>query len=460
MPLSAPATQSTSAPPAAVIGDDEFAANMAAFAPFEASPRLAAAVSGGADSMALCLLANEWASARGGSVLAFTVDHGLRPESAAEAAQVADWLASRCIAHETLTWRPRQVARGGQASARQLRYQLLEDACRRRGIVHLLLGHTVDDQAETVLLRLAKGSGTDGLAGMAPLRETPWVRLLRPLLCMPKARLTATCRAAGQPWVDDPSNTDRRFARGRLRGVKAALAAEGLTPERLADTARRVGRSRAALEETKADLLASVATFYPEGYATVDQVDLLAAPEELARRALAALLATLGGAGYPPRLPQLDLLLAELRRGRVARRTLAGCRIVSRRVGGRDRLLVFREAAAARRRLPAPAGTTVWWDQRFVVTVPQDLTAARPEIGRLGPTGARVLAGSPAPAAVRQAMPGLYDGPRLIGIPRVAGAELSGASLTFVRLDVIFMTTQPAAGAAHTVVPGRSRITY
>ncbi len=126
-----------------------------------------------------------------------------------------------------------------------------------------MLAHPLDDQAETVLLRLAKGSGVDGLAAMAPVREAAEIRLLRPLLDITKARLRDTCRSFGQSWLDDPSNRSPRFARGRLRGVSAALAAEGLTPDRLAATARRAARARAALETAAAELLARCATLYP-----------------------------------------------------------------------------------------------------------------------------------------------------------------------------------------------------
>jgi tRNA(Ile)-lysidine synthase len=446
------------------VGDEDFAAAMAGFAPFEPAPRLAAAVSGGADSLALCLLADRWARARGGAVLALTVDHRLRPESANEASRVGGWLAARGVAHEILT-RPSAPGAGSsgvQARARADRYALLEDACRRRGILHLLLAHTRDDQAETLLLRLAKGSGTDGLAGMAAVRETPWVRVLRPLLDLPKARLAETCRAAGQPWIEDPSNADPRFARPRLRRAQAALAEEGLTPTRLADTARRVGRSRAALEEAAAGLLAAAAAFYPEGYATVDRAGLTAAPEDLALRALAAVLATVGGAAYPPRLRQVERLLEAIRAQRPTGRTLGGCRIVSRRGGTAGRLLVLREAAAARDRRPALPGRTVRWDNRFSVRVPRrpGIPAGRFEIRRIGPAGAKALAGCAAPAAARQALPGLFDGERLIGIPDMPGVKLSGASVTLCLFDVLFDPTQPAAGALHTVVRGGGRITY
>ena len=444
----------------APIDDDEFAVAMSSFSPFEVPPRLAVAVSGGADSLALCLLADRWARQRGGAVLALTVDHGLRPESIGEATQVAAWLDARTMAHETLTWRQTAPAQIRQTTARAARYALLEAACRRHRIWHLLLGHTADDQAETLLMRLAKGSGVDGLAGIAPVRETPWLRLLRPLLGQPKARLLATCRAAGQGWIKDPSNHDQRFTRGRLRTVETALAAEGLTSASLALSTQRLGRTRAALEGGTAELLAAIAAFRPEGYALIDRAGLLAAQDEFARRALARLLVTLGGSPYPPRFQRLDRLFAAVRADGPIHRTLAGCRILSRPGGPSGQLLICREAAAARQRLTAVPGSTLWWDRRFVIAVPRTLPVSRVDIARLGPAGAKALAGTAAPAAVRQALPGLYQGQRLVGIPKLPGVDLSGPSLTLVRVDVVFSAGHPAAGALSTVVPGGSRITY
>lgn len=170
---------------------------MAAFDPFEASPEIAVAVSGGRDSMALALLAAGWAAARGGRVVALTVDHGLRPEAADEAHRVGGWLAARGIAHQILTWNGPHPARGVQAAARMARYRLLEGWCAERAILHLLLGHQRDDQAETVHMRAERQSGGVGLAGMPAVRETARLRLLRPLLGFPRRRLAATLRAAG-----------------------------------------------------------------------------------------------------------------------------------------------------------------------------------------------------------------------------------------------------------------------
>ena len=226
---------------------------LARLGPFERPPRLAVAVSGGPDSLALLLLAERWAAARGGSVWALHVDHGLRPESAAEAARLAGWLAARGIPCRILRWPGPRPASRVQATARAVRLALLEEACAQAGILHLLLAHHADDQRETVAMRASRGGAQAGLAGMAAVRETAFVRILRPLLDLPKARLRATLEALGQPWIEDPSNHDPRFERARLR-----LAPDGAGPplEAVAES----GARRAASERDVAALAARIAS--------------------------------------------------------------------------------------------------------------------------------------------------------------------------------------------------------
>ena len=204
-----------------------FAALMARFAPFEARPHLAVAVSGGADSLALALLADGWARAESGRITALTVDHRLRPGSAEEAARVAHWLRHRAIAHVVLVRDGPGFAGDVQAEARAARYRLLEGWCECQGVLHLLTAHHREDQAETVLLRLARGSGLDGLAGIAAVVERRDCRILRPLLTVPRASLAATLEARGQAWIEDPSNRDPAYARVRLRQAEAVLEREG-----------------------------------------------------------------------------------------------------------------------------------------------------------------------------------------------------------------------------------------
>ncbi len=195
----------------------QFAANLAAIGGFEAQPLIAVAVSGGPDSMALMLLADRWARARGGRAWGLTVDHGLRPESADEARIVGSWLGARAIPHDILLWVGPKPISGIQEAAREARYRLLAAWCRRRFCLHLLAAHHLEDQIETHLIRRSAGSGVDGLAGMSAVRELRGCRLVRPLLAVPRERLAALLASEGQPFLRDPSNLDPVFERARLR---------------------------------------------------------------------------------------------------------------------------------------------------------------------------------------------------------------------------------------------------
>lgn len=352
----------------------DFAAAMAAFDGFEPAPLLVAAVSGGADSMALALSAAGWARARGGTILALTVDHGLRPESADEAAAVGAALRARGVDHEILTRRGPVPAAGVEAAARADRYRLLTDRCRALGALHLLTAHHADDQAETVLLRLARGSGPDGLAGMAAARNLGDVRLLRPLLGFPAARLRATCRAAGLAWFDDPTNAGDGNARGRLRRLSPALAGEGLSPVTLGRTAARAAAQRRLLEDLTADLAARCVGPTEYGTATIDAAVLAAAPSELALRVLACVLTTIGGAEHPPRreivVRLADRLLYRPNAAPAGRATTAGGCLLRR--GGKGRIVVCREPAAVAGPLAVAPGARTLWDGRFLVDLSPD----------------------------------------------------------------------------------------
>ena len=175
----------------------EFGRLLDAVGPFDAPPRVAVATSGGADSVALCLLTHQWAENRNGKCHALIVDHGLRSNSVREAAQVADWLNRSGVDAHVLTWSGRKPVRGIQAAAREARYELLLSWCRDNRIRDLLLAHHRDDQAETFLLRLGRNSGVDGLSAMAAVSHRGDVRLVRPLLELPKSRLVATLKNFG-----------------------------------------------------------------------------------------------------------------------------------------------------------------------------------------------------------------------------------------------------------------------
>jgi tRNA(Ile)-lysidine synthase len=397
---------------------------MTPLGPFEARPRLAVAVSGGPDSLALCLLADRWARRRCGEVVGLIVDHGLRPESASEARQTAAWLAARQISSQILTWSGPKPPAGIQAAARRARYRLLGEWCRGAGVLHLLTAHHQGDQVETVALRQARASGPDGLAGMAALRELAGLRLVRPLLRVPKGALLAVLEVERQPWLDDPSNRAPEFARTRLRSDLCLDAA------RLVRLACAHGAARAELDGAVAAWLARHARIFPAGFVLIASAELAAVARAIAARALQQTLLAVGGRPYPPRRTRLDRLLDELRGQSqpVSGRTLGGCRLLR----WRDRLLVCREAGAIEQVLAPEAGVWQSWDGRFAVRVTGELGGL--SVRALGARGWRQRAGleaaAPAPAlpvpalptptlpaVVGPSLPAVWQGDRLLAVP-------------------------------------------
>jgi len=409
-------------PDDAPVGDVEFAELMSALGLNPESGPVAVAVSGGADSMALALLAARW-----GRVHALTVDHGLSEESADEAAQVADWLEARGIAHSILVWRGDKPRHGIQAAARQARYRLLDDWCGAQGIHTLLLAHHRDDQAETFLLRLARGSGLSGLAAMQPVSRAPdgGPARYRPLLEVPKSRLVATCRAAEQDWIEQPANSDPRFQRSHARALLAAPPLEGLTAPRLAATARRLGRARAALEHYLEQHYARAVTEYPAGYASFAPAVLQDAPEEIALRCLSRCLCRVGGRAYPLRLKRLERLYGVLRHdGAAATATLAGCRVMP---GGEGEIIVCRELAGVAGSVIVEPGATRRWDGRFLIGNDSVTTIEVSALGRADrqalrrdAQGARTPDTVPAiPAVIAETLPAIRIAGRLRAVPHL-----------------------------------------
>jgi tRNA(Ile)-lysidine synthase len=339
------------------------------FAGLDEARGLVLAISGGPDSTALLWLVARWrrAQVRGPVILAVTVDHALRPEARAEAAAVKR-LAKRCgIAHRTMRWSDAKPKTGLQQAARHARYRLLVEAAARIGADHILTAHTADDQAETVLIRLSRGSGITGLAGMARAAAVPDgvvrdVVLLRPLLDLSKARLIATVEAAGLDYADDPSNRDPRFTRARVRALMPALAREGLDTPRLSQFARRLRRAEAALAVAAEGAWQSHAQVHAGDVPVIALDRLFALPAEIQVRLLGRAVAQVGTEG-PVELAKLEalhaaLMLAENQKSSL-RRTLAGAMVTFRH----DRLTVepapARRAAAGRLRAALNQGATL-----------------------------------------------------------------------------------------------------
>ncbi len=315
---------------------------------------LLVAVSGGPDSVALLALLAAWAREPGRPLLhAATVDHGLRAASSEEAKGVAALCDRLGVPHRILRWDGPKPGTGLQERARAARYALLADEAERLGGATLVTAHTRDDQAETLLMRMARGSGPSGLAAMRErVRKGP-ITLVRPLLGVPKARLVATAQTQGLPFVTDPSNGDPRFERVRWRALMPGLADEGLSAERLALLARRIARldEVAALRATV--LLPELRLPVPAGAAPVLRLRfaaLLAEPDEIVLRVVALALEDVGcESGGTPRLERLEacveaLLSAAKAGGRTAR-TLSGC-VLSL---GIDGVLTLRQEGARRR---------------------------------------------------------------------------------------------------------------
>lgn len=295
------------------------------------------AVSGGPDSTALLVMAAAWATRiksqqkRSPKLVAVTIDHGLRPESRREASAVKRLARRLGVAHRTVRWRGKKPGSGLQQAARAARYRLLAEEAVRASFAHIVTAHTLDDQAETLLFRLARGSGLTGLAGMATISTLPIsgdreTFLLRPLLGVPKTRLIATLKAAGVKYSDDPSNRDPRFVRTRLRGLLPRLAAEGLDAKTLARLGSRMRRAEAAVEFSVGAARTALA---PEPWRRHGPIVFAAGafgdlPHEVGLRLLGRAIAHVGDEG-PVELGKLELVYDSLRASPpLKRRTLAG----------------------------------------------------------------------------------------------------------------------------------------
>ena len=297
-------------------------------ASFSDAAGILVAVSGGPDSMALLRLAHQWATASGRPPLsAATVDHGFREGSADEAAQVAGWCAALGVSHAILNWEGAQPRSRIQERARNMRYGLLARHAAELGHDTLLTAHHADDQAETVLFRLVRGSGVGGLAGMSTVTRRGALRHGRPLLDWRKDELIKVCREAGQGFLTDPSNLDPRYARTRMRRLAGTLAAEGLDAPALARLADRARRADAALDfiakEARQRLMLSV-----ENRSTIfDAGGAAALPDEILLRLLAIEIARFGNEG-PLRLERMeriaDDIACAIRNGRAITRNIGG----------------------------------------------------------------------------------------------------------------------------------------
>ncbi len=373
------------------------------------------AVSGGSDSMAMLYLAAAVARETGLGIHVVTVNHGLRPEAADEAAFVADVCASLDLPHRTLIWEKGPASGNLQAQARDARYRLMADWATSQGISTIALAHTRDDQAETFLMRLARQAGVDGLSGMALRRAAFGTTWLRPLLSVGRQELRQYLTVHGHKWCDDPSNEDRSYDRIKARDALAALAPLGIDAGVLSGVTDHMAQARQALNvQTLA--AARDCTTIAAGDVLIRRAPFQGLPPEIQRRLLVHALKWVSGAEYGPRATKVFDCLTSLMEGRQA--TLHGCLLLTDAQGVR----VTREYNAVADTVATPPQ---FWDGRWQV-VSNDIKGI--EVRALGPDG---LLQCPdwretgVPRTSLLASPSLWDGPTLIAAP-MAGLGAKG----------------------------------
>lgn len=369
--------------------------------------QVAVAVSGGGDSIALLHLVYRAAAHVGWKVAAVTVDHGLRTEAADEAAGVARFCESLGISHTILRWEHGVVTGNLMNEAREARERLIRDWALAQGIVHVAVGHTADDQAETFLMGLARASGLDGLAGMRSFWRRDGVKWSRPLLHHSRADLRAYLVRNGISWVDDPTNEDDRFTRIKARNVLAALAPLGITVESLERSVSHLSVARHALKDT---LLAAVKSQVQEtaGGLAISEAAYTALPMDIRRRFLMASVAWLSGGKYAPREAKQANLLFAINSSKDA--TLNGCRFRCKR----GAIAMHREPNAVVGVVSTPDQL---WDKRWRVDGPAEPGL---EVRALGAEGLRACKDWRATGISRDALvvsPAIWRGDALVAAP-------------------------------------------
>ncbi|MFT3730141.1 MAG: tRNA lysidine(34) synthetase TilS [Hyphomicrobium sp.] len=414
----------------------------AAFAALARFDHVVLAVSGGPDSLALMVLAAEWRARSPNSkpfLSVATVDHGLRPGSGDEADAVGAEARRRGLSHVTLIWDGPKPASGLPMAAREARYRLLEDHACAAGAdrIAIVTAHHRDDQAETFAMRLARGAGIDGLAGMQaerPLRDGSPVMLVRPFLAFPKSRLVATLHARGIRYAEDPTNSDHRYERPRVRSLLAALDAAGLTPEAIAVSARRLNNAREALAYAEKQFVATLdLSFGNEVFARFDRQAFEAGPAFLRQKTIARLIDRYGGASPPPQLAEAEDLVARMQRDGGTTATLGGTMISC----GPRFVRVWREVGRLDHAEHVLAsGETKIWDHRFALRFSADEReadgGARVTVKPLGEKGYGAISswlqpGRRPPTRAAFALPSFWSGDLLLAAPSLAPFVRLGA---------------------------------
>ncbi|MEK6747550.1 MAG: tRNA lysidine(34) synthetase TilS [Pseudomonadota bacterium] len=407
------------------LSSSEFDWLIASLGYFEPAPVVAVAVSGGADSMALLLLANDWAKAKNGKVVALTVNHNLRSEAAAEALQVRKWCEYLGIDQYTLCWQPPSpIHTSIQENARNARYELMLEWCRENNILHLLTAHHLDDHVETMFFRLARGSGLDGLSAISAQRIVEGVRLLRPLLKIPKARLITTLKKRNQEWLEDPSNHNSSYARVHIRQQLAQIDNNIDIKKRSVIIAEQFGKFRNILENKLVSQITNCVSVFSKGYATINIQEFNNLDGEISLKALASLIRTLSGSDHPPRTSQLQSLKQLIKNNELNSKYSIGGLLFEAVKG--NIILVYREYNAISPPIVVEPDMSVLWDKRFVIKISSDTKNTHIRVQALGSRGlvevrknAKHLLKNMPPDRIIRTFPSLWSLEELLCVPHI-----------------------------------------
>lgn len=436
----------------------EFDEWMSCIGYFEPNPTITIATSGGADSMALLLLAKNWVRDRNGKLISLTINHNLRPEAADEAFQVEQWCKKHDIEHHTLYWQHASTPLSAiQENARNARYELMVEWCVKNNILHLLTAHHRDDQAETLFFRLARGSGLEGLACMSAQTVISGVRLLRPLLQVPKSQLTATLEVAGQKWLEDSSNQNPLYTRIYIRKQLTKAPNEIVIKQTASHITDKFGNFRNLLENKLVSQMTKAVEIYPEGYGIINHNDFSHLDKEISIKALGALIRTISGAEHPPRKENLVYLNQLICNDQLnSKRSLGG--LFFEKIS-KTQTFVYREPRAIENPIFIQSNTPTIWDKRFLVEWSSD-TPSPPtiELRALGSDGlaqikknASHLLNNIPPARIIRTIPSIWILEELVSAPHISYMNSNYIFLN-IKLYTQFHPAKPLADSGFFVM--------
>jgi tRNA(Ile)-lysidine synthase len=436
----------------------EFDCLMSSIGYFEPNPTIAVATSGGADSMALLLLANEWSISKNGRIISLTVNHRLRPEADDETNQVSNWCAQHGIEHYTLYWEHDfTITSSVQESARNARYKLMTDWCVENNILHLLLAHHLEDQVETLFFRLARGSNMDGLSAMAAQTIISGVRLIRPFLQINKSRLIETLKFKDQKWIEDPSNLNSQYTRVHIRKQLLELVNRHDINQRSGQVISKFSKFRYSKQNELVSQITNGIGIFPEGYGLIDTSKFSLIETHTSAKILGKLIVALNGRHYPPRSQKLLKLAELIKNYNISKKYNIGGLIFE--ILPVNHIIVYREAKCIEKPCNIYSKTPILWDDRFIVKwSANDVATTCLQLRALGTEGlmqlkkaAPCLLNNQVPARVLRTMPSLWLLEQLVSVPHINYINNS-AGVKICKVNIKLSPVKPLAGSSFFVM--------